>query len=647
MSESPAPSHPAGTSPSGILTPEPRFDRPPDPLRRPSFNELLLLAFAAVVPVSVAAAQILLLLFAVAWLFAWRRGHTGELEPVRARSMLVAIGLALALLFAGEWLACLVNGAFSHLPDPLRKHAVLLVLPLLAWKSIAAPEIYRRAVGVAVAVAAIVAVYATWQHFSGLDLVRQRILEPRGEVFIATGAFSHHLTYGGSVMLAFVAAAALAGGGNRWRGLPLLLAACLGLGLLWSYARSAWFGAAAGLLVILAARRGGRLLGLVGAGILGAIVVLALDPSLRDRFREGFAGGLGSILGGGPGDAAGDSAAGKSLPPRALLLLTSLRMLADHPLGIGPGRFEELFPLYRVPGDYMSTVHSHCDVMRALVDGGPLSLLGYLLLVPGSALAGWRALRGERREAALSFSASHVAAARHDILLIGLGASAAFFVAGFFQTYFWDQEDVMLWLLLAAPAAAELGRLVGRGAREVERIGERASRIVAPAVVPPNAKRILVLCDGNMCRSPFAALLLASELERAGAGHVRVESAGLHAGPDDPAPPFAREAAAGLGVSLTAHRSQRADPAMIAAADWILVMTLEQRRRLIELAPDARGRVELLGRFHPERLTSPEIPDPMTGDLDGFQRVYAQIAAAVRPLARILAAAAAAPPPVR
>ena len=636
MSGSPASSRPAGTLPSGILTPEPRFDRPPDPLRRPSFNELLLLAFAAAVPVSVATAQILLLLFAVAWLFAWRRGHAGELEPGRARSMLVAIGLALALLFGGEWLACLVNGAFSHLPDPVRKHAVLLVLPLLAWKSIAAPEIYRRAVGMAVAVAAIVAVYASWQHFSGFDLVRQRILEPRGDVFIATGTFSHHLTYGGSVMLAFVAAAALAAGGNRWRGLPLLLAALLGLGLLWSYARSAWFGATAGLLVILAARRGGRLLGLIGAGMLGAVLVLALDPSLRERFREGFAGGLSSLLGGGPGDAPLDSAAGKSLPPRALLLLTSLRMLAAHPLGIGPGRFAELFPIYQVPGEYMSTVHAHCDVVRALLDGGPLTFLGYLLLVPGSALAAWRALGGERREATPSPS-SHVAAARHDILLIGLGASAAFFVAGFFQTYFWDQEDVMLWLLLAAPAGAELGRLVGRGAREAERIGERASRLVAPAVVPPDAKRILVLCDGNMCRSPFAALLLKAELERAGAGHVVVESAGLHAGPADPAPPFAREAAAGLGVSLTAHRSQRVDQAMIAAADWILVMTLDQRRRLIALAPEARGRVELLGRFHPERMSSPEIPDPMTGDLAEFQRVYAQIAAAVRPLARVLA----------
>jgi hypothetical protein len=43
-------------------------------------------------------------------------------------------------------------------------------------------------------------------------------------------------------------------------------------------------------------------------------------------------------------------------------------------------------------------------------------------------------------------------AARRDLLLIALAAAAAYLVAGLFQTYFWDQEVVMLWVLLAAPA---------------------------------------------------------------------------------------------------------------------------------------------------------------------------------------------------
>ena len=436
---------PAGqpSSVTGLLRPEAdagvdstRVPRgAPEVMRRALFTraaEFALLACAALVPVSLAAGQTFLALAALLWLLVLLRTDASARWP---RELL----LGLLLVFAGEWLACLVNRVPAHLVDPLRKHGVLLALPILAVVARRDPVLYRRAIAVAAVVAAIVGVYAVWQHWSGVDLLRERVLEARGAGFMATGCFSHHLSYGGSAMLALLAAAGLAAGGERWRGLPLLLVPPLGLGLLWCFARSSWAGAFVGLLVLVIARRGRRPLVLVAIGLLAVLGILVADTSVRARLGETFAM--------------------SEPPPRLLLFKTSLRMLADHPLGIGPGRFSELFPIYRVPGRYLSTVHAHSDPMRALLDGGPLALAGYLVLVAGTFVAAARGLRAAAaRGVATGAGGMLPAAARRDLLLISLAAAAAFLVAGLFQTYFWDQEVVMLWVLLAAPAMTLGGR---------------------------------------------------------------------------------------------------------------------------------------------------------------------------------------------
>ncbi len=428
---------------TGLLKPDPGASAEPAPIAREApaagrgalairTAELAFLTFAALVPVSLAAGQTLLALSMLLWLLVLvRSGARGSWPRV--------LLLGLLLLFAGEWLACLVNRVPEHLDDPLRKHGVLLALPVLALVARRDPVLYRRAIAVAAVVAAIVGVYAVWQHWSGVDLLRDRVLEARGTGFMATGCFSHHLSYGGSAMLALLAAAGLAAGGERWRGLPLLLLPPLGLGLLWCYARSSWAGVLVGLLVLVLARRGRRPLVLVAIGLLAVVGILVADNSVRARLGETFAM--------------------SEPPPRLLLFKTSLRMLADHPLGIAPGRFSELFPIYRVPGRYLSTVHAHSDPMRALLDGGPLALAGYIVIVAGTFVAATRGLRNAAASGVDSGAGrSLAAAARHDLLLIALAAASAFLVAGLFQTYIWDQEVVMLWVLLAAPAMTLGGR---------------------------------------------------------------------------------------------------------------------------------------------------------------------------------------------
>lgn len=97
--------------------------------------------------------------------------------------------------------------------------------------------------------------------------------------------------------------------------------------------------------------------------------------------------------------------------------------------------------------------------------------------------------------------------------------------------------------------------------------------------------RILTICTGNVCRSPLAAQLLAARLDNA---RFEIHSAGVAALVGDPMPEVARHIATRLG-STTAHDHEGASVTRqdVAAADLVLGLTLEHRRRVVELNPTA------------------------------------------------------------
>jgi len=134
---------------------------------------------------------------------------------------------------------------------------------------------------------------------------------------------------------------------------------------------------------------------------------------------------------------------------------------------------------------------------------------------------------------------------------------------------------------------------------------------------------ILVLCEGNFCRSPLAEALLQAEL---GPG-IRVESAGLGA-LDGYAPhPAAVSLMAERGIDITSRRSRQVTPAMALAADLILVMDQHQKQWCEAMAPSTLGRVHLLGCWLPP--DQQEIPDPNRKSADVFTRAFSLIAQSV------------------
>ena len=145
-------------------------------------------------------------------------------------------------------------------------------------------------------------------------------------------------------------------------------------------------------------------------------------------------------------------------------------------------------------------------------------------------------------------------------------------------------------------------------------------------------KNILVVCHGNIIRSPFAALLLAQSLgERAS---VAIASAGLEALPGRPPHPTALRQAAARRVDLSSHAAARVGRETVAASDVIFVMDIPQLLMLRQRFPEARAKTFLLSSLAPE--TPLEIRDPVDGDESVFQACFDHITRAIRPVAGVL-----------
>ena len=137
---------------------------------------------------------------------------------------------------------------------------------------------------------------------------------------------------------------------------------------------------------------------------------------------------------------------------------------------------------------------------------------------------------------------------------------------------------------------------------------------------------VVFVCSGNICRSPIAEKVFATELERAGlAEGVRVTSAGTggwHVG--DPADERAAAVLRAAGYPSD-HRARQVDADTL-GADLIVALDDTHRRALSRAGA---GRVRLLRSFDPTAPEWAEVPDPYYGGDAGFDEVLAMIQAAV------------------
>jgi protein-tyrosine phosphatase len=149
--------------------------------------------------------------------------------------------------------------------------------------------------------------------------------------------------------------------------------------------------------------------------------------------------------------------------------------------------------------------------------------------------------------------------------------------------------------------------------------------------------RILMVCLGNICRSPTAEAVMRALVREAGLeDHIEVESAGMgdwHIG--HPPDPRAAEAARRRGVVMEgAARQVRVSD--FSDFDLLLAMDRENFAELRALAPDAAAeeKVHMLREYDPASAGAPDldVPDPYYGGPQGFETVLDQVEAACRGL---------------
>ncbi len=133
--------------------------------------------------------------------------------------------------------------------------------------------------------------------------------------------------------------------------------------------------------------------------------------------------------------------------------------------------------------------------------------------------------------------------------------------------------------------------------------------------------RILMVCLGNICRSPLAEGILKSKVDTS---KIFVDSAGTgnyHVGglPDQRSIDVAKKYA----IDITDQRCRQFSVQDFDDFDIIFVMDNSNRRNVLELARNQQDKDKvkmILNELFPNENV--DVPDPYTGGLNGFEQVF-------------------------
>jgi len=133
--------------------------------------------------------------------------------------------------------------------------------------------------------------------------------------------------------------------------------------------------------------------------------------------------------------------------------------------------------------------------------------------------------------------------------------------------------------------------------------------------------RVLMVCLGNICRSPLAEGILKSKVNST---NIFVDSAGTgnyHIGglPDDRSIAVAEK----HHINITDQRCRQFSVEDFDKFDVIYVMDNSNRRDILNLARNEKDELKvkmILNELFPNENV--DVPDPYTGGLNGFEQVF-------------------------
>ncbi len=181
---------------------------------------------------------------------------------------------------------------------------------------------------------------------------------------------------------------------------------------------------------------------------------------------------------------------------------------------------------------------------------------------------------------------------------------------------------------------------------------------------------VLLLCTGNICRSPMAEVLLRAHIERENVSSqvVAVRSGGFERS-GMPADRYAVDVMHAYGLDVVGHRSEQVTAPLLRSSALVLTMTAEHVRRVVDVEPGAwhstftvaqwcsRTAVtarlgeetieQFVARVHEGRRPAEALTDAGAGDISDpygqriadFRAVAAQLDPMMRQVARVLVGA--------
>ena len=126
---------------------------------------------------------------------------------------------------------------------------------------------------------------------------------------------------------------------------------------------------------------------------------------------------------------------------------------------------------------------------------------------------------------------------------------------------------------------------------------------------------ILVVCVGNICRSPMAEALLKKRYP-----DKAIDSAGVGALVGYPADPAALEIMTKQQLDINNHVAKQIDEKLVLKADLIFTMSDSQTKWIEERWPFCRGKTFKLGHW-----TDNDIADPYRHEITAFETAYQDI----------------------
>jgi len=182
-----------------------------------------------------------------------------------------------------------------------------------------------------------------------------------------------------------------------------------------------------------------------------------------------------------------------------------------------------------------------------------------------------------------------------------------------------------------------IGELKARGRGLIERLERRRAEALRrdPTRLTRSLRRarnVLLLCQGNVIRSVFAARLLSAALK--GRSQIAILSAGLATESGWRPHPRVIARCSRLNIDVTGHSSLMVTETMVKAADVVLVMDISQAVAMTRRFPRARWKTFLLSCLAPE--VPVEIKDPDGKDDAAVDTCLDHIAQALKPVIEVM-----------